>query len=303
LTITAANIQTQDYGFRYTTASGTWRWVTRMDVSGAGVVFEIREINSPFGSLRDTIPIPGEVITAMADSITEVQSNFPPNILLGPPPTPLVFDVDEGRGFSDSQNVVVTNDGVFGSLLNIALATSASYVTTTPATVGNLAANEAGSFDVAVDSTDLLASMSPISETISASDANASNSPIVYDVTINVRPKATIALSSVLLSFTVSKPLTGSFPAIPSQTFEVENTGAAGSSLDYQIRAFTGLAGDWLSGFAPVTELLASGATQLTTVSVAPIDSMGPGFYEEILRVSGYSTNSYVDLTVQLTIT
>lgn len=303
MTITAANIQTQDYGFRYTTASGTWRWTTRMDVSGAGVVFEIREIYSPFGALRDTVPIPGEVVQAMSDSITEVQSNFPPSILLGPPPSPLVFEVDEGRGFSDAQNVVVTNDGVFGSLLNIALASSAAYVTTTPATVGNLAANESGSFDVAVDSTDLLAASSPYSETVTATDANATNSPIVYDVTINVRPKATIALSTALLSFIVSKPLTGSFPAIPPQTFEVENTGSSGSLLDYQIQAFTGLAGDWLSSFAPITGQLASGATQLTTVSVAPVDTLGPGLYEETLRVSGYSTNSYVDLTVQLTIT
>jgi len=302
LTITAANIQTQDYGFRYTTAAGTWRWTTRMDVSGAGVVFEVREIYSPFGSLRDTIPIPGEVITAMADSITEVQSHFPPSILVGPPAS-LTFDVDEGRGFSDPQNVVITNDGVFGSLLNAALATSASYVTTTPANVGNLASNESGSFDVAVDSTDLLATQSPLSETVTVQDANAGNSPVVYAVTINIRPRATITLSTLQLNFTVSKPLTGSFPVTPSQSFDVENSGPVDSNLDYQIQAFTGLAGDWLSSFAPITEQLASGATQLTTVSVAPIDAMGPGTYEEILRVSGYSTNSYVDLTVQLTIT
>lgn len=300
--ITAANIQTQDYGFRYTTSSGVWRWTTRMDVSGAGVVFEIREIVSPYGVLRDTIPVPGEVITAMADSIIEVQSNFPPNIFLGPPAS-LIFNVDEGRGFSDYQNVIITNDGVFGSLLNAALSSSAAYLTTTPATVGNLASNESGSFDVAVDSTDLLASQSPLSETIVVQDANAGNSPVVYDVTINIRPQATIALSAVQLNFTVSKPLSGAFTPVPAQTFEVENTGPVDSVLDYQIQAFTGLAGDWLSGFAPVTETLDSGNTQITTVTVAPIDALQPGVYTEILRVSGYSTNSWVDITIQLTIT
>lgn len=302
MTITAANIQTQDYGFNYQTASGTWRWVTRMDVSGAGVVFEIRDIYSPLGMLRDTVPIPGEVITAMADSITEVQSHFPPSILVGPPAS-LTFDVDEGRGYSEPQNVVVTNDGVFGSLLNAALATSASYVTTTPANVGNLAANESGSFDVAVDSTDLLSTQSPLAATISVEDANASNSPVIYNVTINIRPKATINLTTAQLNFSVSKPLTGDFPAIPNQTFSVENTGPAGSVLNYQIQALTGLATDWLTGFSPVTEQLASGASQITTVMVAPSNDMGPGTFTETLRVSGYSTNSYVDLVVQLTIT
>lgn len=302
MTITAANIQQQDYRFQYSIASGTWRWTTRMDVSGAGVVFEIREIYSPYGLLRDTIPIPGEVVTAMAESITEVQSNFPPNIFLGPPSS-LTFEVDEGRGFSDNENVIVTNDGVFGSLLNVSLSSSASYLTTTPTSVGNLASNESGSFDVAVDSTDLLNANSPYSETIILQDSYAGNSPQVLAVTINVRPKATISLSTPSLVFNVVKPLTGSFPPIPTQQFTVGNSGPVGSVLDWQVQRYTGLSNDWLASFAPVTGQLAAAGTQILTVAVAPLDTLQPGTYEETLRVSGYSTNSYEDLLVQLIIT
>jgi hypothetical protein len=92
------------------------------------------------------------------------------------------------------------------------------------------------------------------------------------------------------------------FPPIPTQQLTVENTGPAGSVLDFQIQALTGTATNWLSGFAPVTGTLTSGDTQITTVSVAPISSMTTGTYQETLRVSGYSDNSYVDVTVQLVI-
>lgn len=273
-----------------------------MDVSGSAVFFQIRDIVTPYGLLRDSVPLPGEVVQEMSASIDQLVANFPPRILIGPP-TSLTFTVDEGRGFSNSQSVVLTNNGVLGSLLTAALTTSASYVHVSPASIGNLASNESGSFGVSVDSTDLLATSSPYSETVSVQDANAVNTPQVMAVTINVRPKATIDITPLTLTFSVSKPLTGPFPAIPSQVFTVENTGPAGSVLEFQVQALTGLAGDWLSDFTPITGSLVSSSTQDITVSVAPVETMLAGTYEETLRISGYSTNSYVDVLVRLVIT
>jgi hypothetical protein len=274
-----------------------------MDVTGTSPTFQILGITTPYGILRDSIPIPGDVVQAMGDSITEITSNFPPSILLTPPSSPLVFEVDEGRGFSVAQNVILTNNGVFGSLLGTSITSSAAYVSVSPANVGNLAASESGSFDVAVDSTSLLSSSSPYSETVDIQDPAATNTPQTLPITINVRPKATIDATPVLLNFSVIKPLDGSdFPPIPSQPLTVENTGPSGSVLDFQIQALTGTAVNWLSGFAPVTGTLTSGATQITNVSVAPIASMATGTYQEVLRISGYSTNSYMDVTVKLVI-
>lgn len=301
MTISAANIQFQDYQFQLQVTTGSWRWTTRMDVSGASPLYEVRDIITPYGILRDSIPIPGDVIVAMNASIDEIQANFPPNIFVGPPAS-LTFEVDEGRGFSDAQAVVLTNDGVFGSLLGATLSTSAAYVTATPANVGNLAANESGQFEVAVDSTDLLNVNSPYSELVTVQDANATNSPQTLPVTINVRPKATIDLSPAMLAFAVTAPVTGPYPPIPSQSFTIENTGPAGSVLDFQIQRLTGLSDDWLSSFAPVTGTLTSGGTATINVAVAPIEGLARGTYQETLRVSGYSTNSYVDLLVQLVI-
>jgi len=302
LPISAASIRFQDYQFQHVITTGSWRWTTRMDVTGSIPVFSIRDIFSPYGILRDSIPLPGEVVQAMNSSIDEITANFPANIFMGPPSS-LTFEVDEGRGWSDAQNVVITNDGVFGSLLGVTLSTSASHVVTSPANVGNLAANESGAFDVTVDSANLLNLNSPYNETISVQDPNATNNPQTFDVSIIVRPKAIVAIAPVQLGFTVIAPLVGPFPPIPSQQFTLENTGPAGSVLEYQIQRLTGLSDDWLSSFSPVSGTLTSGGQQIVNVATAPIEGMARGTYQETLRISGYSDNSYVDLLVQLVIT
>lgn len=300
--VTAANIRFQDYQFDVQTPTGTWRWTTRMDVSGSIPTFQVRDVFSPFGLLRDTIPIPGDVVQAMSDSIDQIRLNFPPKILIGPPSS-LTFVVDEGRGFSTPQNVVLTNDGVFGSLLGTTLTTSAPYLTVSPANVGNLAANETGSFNVSVDSTDLLAADSPYSEQVTVQDPNASNTPQVLAVTVTVRPKATIQVAPLQRSFSATKPISGPYAPIPSQQVTLTNTGPAASVLDYQIQRLTGLSSDWLVSFAPAVGSLDGGESQAITVSVAPIEGLPVGTYQETLRVSGYSTNSFVDVLIQLVIT
>jgi spore coat protein U-like protein len=273
-----------------------------MDVSQASPFFLVRDIISPFGLLRDSIPIPGPVVQAMSESIDELMSQFPPNILIGPPSS-LTFNVDEGRGFSVPVTVIVTNDGVYGSLLNVSLASSAAYLVTQPATLGNLAFNEAGEFEAMVDSTSLLTANSPYNETITLQDASAVNNPQVLPVTIIVRPKATIDATPLTLTFTVAKPLVGPFPPLPTQQFTLENIGPAGSVLDYQIQRLTGLSDKWLASFSPVSGTLTSAQTQPITVGVAPQQACFPGTYTETLRISGYSTNLYVDVLITLIIT
>jgi len=298
----AANLRTQSYQYGYQVAEGRWVWTTQVDVTLASPVYRITNIVSPYGILRDTIPIPGEVITAMSDSIAEIQQQFPPTILLGPP-TSLTFTVDEGRGFSPSQNVVLTNTGVYGSLLGTTLVASASYILVDPETVGNLSFNESGAFDVSVDSTDLLAASSPYVGSVTVQDVHATNSPQLLPVNIIVRPKAVIDLSVPSLSFSVVKPLTGVFPPIPSQDFTIENIGPSGSVLDYQVQRVGTASHTWLTSFSPVSGTLGSAETDIVTVNVAPDSNLTAGVYTETLRVSGYSSNSYVDLEVTLTIT
>lgn len=295
-----SNIKHQDVSFEYVTPLGKWHWTTRLDVSRANPVYSVHSIISPFGLLRDSIPLPGELIKAMAESIDELRTSFAPSILLGPP-TMLTFSVDEGRGFAPSEESTITNNGVFGSLLGCTLTPSAPWLRVTPANIGNLSLNETGTFSVEVDSATMVASASPYAAAVTIQDPSAGNSPIVLPVTVNVRPKATLQASTSLRVFSATKPLTGPYPSIAPQAFNITNVGPSGSVLEYEVQKLTGLS-DWLVSFLPASGTLGSGQSGAVTVNVVPPQSMLRGTYSETLRISGFSSNSYVDVEIRLVI-
>lgn len=296
----AANLQSHDYSFTYQVSQGVWRWTTRMDISGASPAFVVHSVISPFGLLRDSIPIPGPVVQAMAESIDELQAQFRPAILFGPPSS-LTIEVDEGRGFSPQQDGLLTNTGVYGSLLDATLTPSAPYLSVSPAVIGNLGFQESGTFLVSADST--LLTVGTYNATVLAQDDTATNNPQSFPVTIIVRPKATIFITPTTLTFNVVKPLTGPFTVLPNQVFTITNTGPTGSVLDFLVQRLNCASESWLTGFTPTSGTLLSSQTQNVTVQVAPIESLQTGVYQDSLRVSGYSNNSYVDVSVILNIT
>ncbi len=299
----ASNLQIQEYEFQHLAAgSRLWRWRSRVDLTGSAPAYQVVVTTTPFGPLRDTTPIPGDVIQAMAASLTELVQNFPPQILVGPPTT-LTFTVDEGRGWSTEQTAPVENSGPFGSLLNITATSNQVFCRVTPSALGGLARDEVGNLTVSVNSLNLLSSSSPYSATVTVADSSATNGPITIPVSIIVRPKATVAASPITLNFTVVKPVSGPFPAIATQTFTTTNTGPVGSVLAYQITRLLNVSGIWLQNISPVTGSLTSGGSQAITITVAPEASLAVGTYSEVLRVSGYSTNNYVDVTINLTVT
>lgn len=297
--LSAANLRFQDYQFQVSTPQGVWRWTTRMDLTGPTPSYSVRDIITPYGLLRDSIPLPGIIVQAMAESIGQLQSSFVPAITVGP--SLLTFVVDEGRGVAAPQFLEITNSGVFGSLLDVAITSNAPFVTTSPTSLGNLASTETGRVDVYVDSTDLVAASSPYNQTLVLQDETASNSPVTVPVRIYVRPKATIAVAPATLTFYVSKPLTGPFPVISPQTFTVWNTGPVDSSLSYVVQKLI-CPSPWLASFVPSTGTLVGNSSADVTVTVSPPEACLPGTYREVLRVSGYSTNAYQDVEIILVI-
>lgn len=295
----SALLRAQDYQYQVTLPSGPWRWVTRIDVSKAVVETYIRDIITPYGLLRDSIPLPGEVVQAMADSITEVLQAYAPSILLSP--TTLDFVVDEGRGISAAKSVLVTNNGILGSLLSATITSSASYVLPLPANVDGLVSNASGTFEVSVDSTNLTSLASPLAAQLTVQSASASNSPQTIPVTITVRPKAEITPSATTMTFNAVKPLTGDFAAIPSQQFTLSNTGPATSVLEYQIKKLKGVT--WLASYSPTYGSINGGNSEAVTVVVAPPSNLAVGTYTETLRITGYSSNSSVDVVITLNVT
>lgn len=295
-----SNLKYHDYQFGVDTPVGRWRWTTRLDVTQSTPAYYIRDIVTPYGLLRDSIPLPGDIVQAMSASIDELRANFSPNILMGPP-TSLTFTVDEGRGFALGQSVAVSNKGVYGSLLGVTLTPSANYVKVTPTAVGNLASGETGQFNVEVDSTNLLASSSPYISHLSVQDPTATNNPQTYPITVNVRPKALIAIDVPALVFGATKPGFGPFPANPPQIFQVQNNGLPGSLLEFEIQKLVGPS-EWLKGFSPMNGFVGSSAFTPISVTVQPPTYMIPGTYRETLRVSGYSSNNYQDIEIRLVI-
>lgn len=270
-----------------------------MDLTGPAPAFTIRDIVSPYGILRDSIPLPGIVVQSMAESVDELQASFAPSIMVSP--TMLTLTVDEGRGFGTPQSVTVTNNGIFGSLLDAAVTSDAPFIRVNPSRISNLGSTENGSVEITVDSTDLLADESPYVQTVLFQDPTADNNPVSLPVTVVVRPKAQIFLSPTSLMFYAAKPLTGPFAPVPPQSFMLSNAGPSASRLSYTVQKLYG-SSPWLVGYTPTTGDVAGGAAQLITVTVAPAAGCLPGSYQEVLRVSGYSENSYMDVQVSLTI-
>ncbi len=299
--IFSSRLSFQDYQFQVALPVGIWRWTTRINVQYAQPFFEVRDVKSPYGLLRDMIPIPGVVITAMANSIVQLQQSFAPSIMLSP--STLVFTLNQGQGVSMPQPITITNNGIFGSLLSATISSTAPWLQATPANIDGLAFNETGNFNVTADSSSLLAVDSPYTETLTIQDASATNNPQTIAVTINVLPPATISATPLTLLFTVAAPLFPQpFPPIPSQQFTLTNTGPAGSQLTYLIQKLIGNS-PWLTSFTPFMGNLASSQSQLVTVAVAPPPNTLPGTYSETLNISGFSTNMVQQVQVQLVVT
>lgn len=296
-----ASLQYQDYKFSYQTSAGIWRWTTRVDLSRSAPTYSVLGIISPWGLYREDAPIPGDVIQDMSASIGTVQQAFPPVIVVGPP-TSLTFEVDEGRGFSEAQQVILSNGGVWGSLLSATIAPSDSWISATPPVMGGLAPGVEGVLEVSVDSTTLDSDLAPYHGSLTVTDPQATNNPQSIPVTVNVRPKALIATNVTLLTFMVTRPVSGSFPAVPTQEFELRNDGPVGSLLSYQIQKLTGLS-DWLAAFSPpLGDIPGQDGLQITVLAQPP-SGMALGTYEETLRISGYSENLELDVVVRLVIT
>lgn len=271
-----------------------------MDLTGPSPAFSIVNIVTPYGSLRDRTPLPGDVVTKMATSIEEMASMYSPRILLST--TSITLTLDEGRGFGTGQSVTVTNSGIYGSLLSTSLTSSVGYVTSTPPALGGIGSGTTGTVNINADSSLLTAANSPYSTQVLVEDANATNNPQTINVTVVVRPKAAIEIIPEELLFNVGGPLGGPWPAIPPQTFQVLNDGLGPSVLNYQVEQLQCTA-PWIISVSPTSGTLTGGSTAALTVNVSPQDGMQPGVYEQYIRVSGYSSNGYKDLYVALTIT
>jgi hypothetical protein len=292
-------------GFEFSTESvgGVWRWTVQANnLQGVGQLYQIINIYTPYGFLVDTqIPIPGDVVTSMAQSITQFQQQLDPLLaLVDPIQTSFSVTVTEGDPVTGVGSVSIQNSGAFGSFMTAIATPDSSWIQVSPNSIIGLGKNEQGSFNIAVSPSTLLYTSSPYSGIINLQDNRSTPTIIPISINVNVLPRPVISASPLTVNFSYAL-LTGT----PSgaQTLEVQNSGPATSSLEFTLAKVYNRS-DWLDIVPTTGGPLASGNSTLITLSI--ISSEVPqvsGVYTDTVRISSQNaSNSPVDVSIILTV-
>ncbi|HEY8098933.1 MAG TPA: hypothetical protein VIE65_22955, partial [Methylobacter sp.] len=258
-------------------------------------------IETPYGPLTTVmIPIPGDVIQAMADSLSQVQQQLSPMLsLISPSPASFTVTITEGDPDTKIGTITVQNAGAFGSIMSAYATPGVSWLKTQPSVANGLGKNDQANFDIIISSSILLNSASPYSGIVVVQDNK--NPPTIIPITVNVivlpRPVVVVSPTTVTLSYTLCTSTVG-----PSQLVNVINGGPAGSTMNFVATKINGSA--WLSVFPASGSNIASGGTFPITLSVVRAGvPLLPGTYTDIVRVaSPNASNGYIDIPVQLVV-
>lgn len=298
----ATEISGTSIEFSQQSVGGVWSWKVRANnFRAAGQLYEVVDVNTPYGPLTTAaIPLPGEVVSAMAGSILDVQAQFAPLMVLGQSTVTFSIVITEGDPNSEVGTATVYNGGAFGSFMTVTATPSTSWLSASPSSYQNLGKNERATFNLSLLSSSLLASGSPYSGVVNLQDSRTSPTIIPFTVTVTVLPRPLIVSSpsSIGLTFISSTGTPGG-----SQQLTVTNNGPATSSLDFDVSSLQ--SSTWL-GFTPTFGgPLAVGSSSIITISVIPLRAQGlsPGSYTDTLRItSTNASNSPVDVGVVLTV-
>jgi hypothetical protein len=299
-----ANISGGCFEFSTESIGGTWSWKVRSNnLQGLGIAYEVIDIYSPWGPFPVTeLPIPSNVITEMADSITSIQDQFAPLLaLVDPTVTTFNVIIVEGDPNQAVGDVAIMNVGAFGSFMTATATPSAASLEVTPSSITGLGKNDQGTFNISLLTATLLSSSSPYSETITIQDNRTPPTTETISVNITVHPRPTIGYSptSISLTFISSTNTPGG-----AQQLTVSNVGPTGSTLEYTVASIN--SSSWLE-FTPTSGgPLTPGVSSIVTISVdaAAASSLAPGSYSDTLRISSTNaTNTPVDIIVTLTVT
>jgi hypothetical protein len=291
------------YGFNIGSVGGTWSWTVQVDnTQGLGQLFKVQDINTPYGSLYTAmIPIPGDVILAMADSLSDVQGQLAPQLALTQGSvSSFNIVITEGDSNVNIGSVGVQNVGSFGSFMVATATPTVSFIQTTPSYIGDLGKNDTGNFDFTLLTGTLLNASSPYMGTVNLQDNRNVPTTVPISFTITVNPRPVISAVPLSLAFTHSLSLGTSSGA---QQVEIENVGPASSVLNFTLARVNNNS-PWIDFIPTSGGPLNSGDSTLITFSVVKANvPLSPGVYQDTIRVSSpNAANSPVDITVALTV-
>jgi hypothetical protein len=293
--------------FKFDTESigGTWTWTVRSNnLQGLGQLYEVIDIYTPWGPFTIAeIPLPGDVVTAMADSLTQVQDQLAPLLaLVNPTVTTFNVTIVEGDSNQEVGTVAVMNSGAFGSFMTATATPDSQWLGTTPASVSGLGRNEQANFNISLLTATLLNSGSPYNGKVTIQDNRVPPTSVEISITTTVlpRPEITTSPTAISLTFISSTGVPGG-----AQQLTIENSGPSGSNLEYTVAKLHNTS-NWMDFTPSSGGPLSSGQTDIVTISVDTTNasSLSPGSYTDTLRISSTrASNSPVDVVVTLTVT
>jgi len=291
------------YGFNIESIGGTWSWNVHADnTQGLGQLFKVQDINTPYGSLYTAmIPIPGDVVLAMADSLSDVQDQLAPMLSLTQGSvSSFNIVITEGDSNVDIGTIGIQNVGAFGSFMVATATPTVSWLQTNPSYISDLGKNGTGNFGFTLLTGALLNANSPYTGIVNLQDNRNVPTTIPISFTVTVNPRPVISAVPLSLAFTHSLSLNTSSGA---QQVEIENVGPASSVLNVSLVRVNNNS-SWIDFTPTAAGPLNSGDSTLITFSVVKANvPLSPGVYQDTIRISSpNAANSPVDVTVTLTV-
>ncbi len=294
------NVSSGGFEFSVQSVGGLWRWrVVASNVAGARQLYVVEDVFTPFGPLSVvSSPIPGEVVTAMADSLATMRQQLRSSVhLVGP--VSLSLTVTERNPVVVAGAVKFSNAGALGSFMTVTVTSDSPWLSSRPSTVTGMDKNQEGSVQVLVDPRLMLAASSPYAGRIIITDDVGNSVTVPVAVVVLPRPVIAVSAATLNLSYWVASRANGG-----PLTSTVSNSGPVGSVLDFTVSKVMNVS-PWLS-IAPLSgSNLASGSGVPVVFSVVNANVPAvPGIYVEMVNVVSKSApNSPVTLTVSLTVT
>lgn len=291
------------YDFNKPSVGGLWYWTVRANnTQGLGQLYEVIDLLTPYGPFVNVqIPIPGDIVLAMAESLQDVQGQLSPLLaLVQPATTAYTVTITEGDPSQAVGTVDFQNIGAFGSFMTVTATPGASWLEASPEVTQGVGKNETGSVGITLLTSTLLTSGSPYSAVVNLQDNR--DPPTVIPITVNVivlpRPVILASPTTISLTYIIATSTSG-----PSQILAVQNSGPLASVLEWTAAKVNGAT--WFDFTPPSGGPLASGDSENMTLSVVPAEVPSvPGTYTETLRISSQNaSNTPVDVSVVLVVT
>lgn len=298
----AIDISGTSIEFSLPSVGGTWSWKVRSNsVRAAGQLYEVIDVITPYGPITTAaIPLPAEVVSAMAQSVLDVQAQFAPLMVLAQGSTTFSVVITEGDPDQEVGTATVYNGGAYGSYMTVTATPGASWLSASPASCQDMGKNQSATFNISLVTATILSSGSPYLGVVNLQDNRVPPTVISFIVSVTVLPRPIIGYtpSAISLSFMSSTGVPGG-----SQQLVISNTGPVMSSLEFTLAKVQNAA--WWD-FIPVSGgPLAPGETEIITLSVVPSRAQGytPGVYTDAIRItSRNASNSPIDVNVSLTV-